>query len=113
MASKKIFGDLMRQAQEIQGRIEKVQQELARKTVEATSGGGMVTAVANGRQQILAIRIDPELVKAPDSGTVQIDLEMLQDLVTAAVNEALKKAQAMAAEEMRAATGGLGIPGIL
>ena len=83
----------------------KLQEEAARKTVEASAGGGMVTVVANGRQEILTIKIDPEIIKAGD-------LEMLQDLITAAVNEALKKAQAIMAEEMKGVTGGLQIPGL-
>ena len=95
----------MRQAQAFQEKLMKLQEEAARKTVEASAGGGMVTVVANGRQEILTIKIDPEIIKAGD-------LEMLQDLITAAVNEALKKAQAIIAEEMKGVTGGLQIPGL-
>ena len=103
--SRKMFGDMMRQAQAFQEKLMKLQEEAARKTVEASAGGGMVTVVANGRQEILTIKIDPEIIKAGD-------LEMLQDLITAAVNEALKKAQAIMAEEMKGVTGGLQIPGL-
>ena len=103
--SKKMFGDIMRQAQAFQEKMMKVQEEAGKKTVEVTSGGGMATVIANGRQEILTLRIDPEVMKAGD-------IEMLQDLIIAAVNEALKKAQAMMAEEMKAITGGLQIPGL-
>jgi len=103
--SRKSFGDIMRQAQAFQEKLMKLQEEAGKKTVEASAGGGMVTVVANGRQEILAIKIDPEVMKSGDA-------EMLQDLVMAAVNEALKKAQAMMAEEMKGVTGGLQIPGL-
>jgi hypothetical protein len=99
------MGSLLKQAQKIQAEIARVQEELSRKTVEASSGGGMVTAVANGKQEIISVKIDPEVVKLND-------MEMLQDLVLAAVNEALKKAQEMISEEMRKITGGLNIPGL-
>lgn len=99
------FGQLMKQAQKMQQQIAKIQEEAALKTVEASSGGGMVTVVANGRQQILSVRISPEVVDPQD-------VEMLQDLVVAAVNEALKKSQEMVAEEMSRITGGLPIPGL-
>jgi hypothetical protein len=103
--SKKMFGDIMRQAQAFQEKLMKLQEEVGKKTVEASSGGGMITVVANGRQEILAVKIDPEIIKSGD-------VEMLQDLVIAAVNEAIKKAQAMMAEEMKGVTGGLQIPGL-
>jgi len=95
----------MKQAQKIQSEIARVQQELSRKTVEASAGGGMVTAVANGKQEIISVKIEPEVVTSGD-------IEMIQDLVLAAVNEALKKSQEMVAEEMRKITGGLNIPGL-
>jgi DNA-binding YbaB/EbfC family protein len=103
--SKKMFGDIMRQAQAFQEKLMKLQEEAGRRTVEASSGGGMITVVANGRQEILAVKIDPEIIKSGDA-------EMLQDLIIAAVNEAIKKAQAMMAEEMKGVTGGLQIPGL-
>lgn len=96
---------LMRQVQKMQKKMAKLQEELAEKTVEATVGGGMVTAVANGRQEIVSIKIDPEVVNPED-------VEMLQDLVVAAVNEALRRSQEMVQEEMSKITGGLKIPGL-
>lgn len=99
------FNDMMRQAQALQEKLAKVQDELAKKTVEASAGGGMITVVANGKQEIVSIRIDPEVVNPQE-------VEMLQDLVLAAVNEAQRKAQAMMAEEMRAITGGMQLPGL-
>jgi DNA-binding YbaB/EbfC family protein len=95
----------MKQAQKMQAQIAKIQEELAQKTVEAGAGGGMVTVVANGRHQVVSLTIDPAVVDPND-------IEMLQDLVAAAVNEALKKAQDMVAEEMAKVTGGLQIPGL-
>lgn len=99
--------NLLKQAQKMQSQMARVQEELAAKTVEATVGGGMVTVVANGKQEIVSVTIDPE-VAAPD------DVEMLQDLVVAAVNEALRRVQEMVAEEMGKITGNLGIniPGL-
>lgn len=101
------MGNLMRQAQEMQRRMAKIQEELAEKTVEAAAGGGMVRCVVNGKQEILSLTIDPEVVN-PD------DVEMLQDLVVAAVSEAIKKSQEMVAEEMGKVAGGLGLnlPGL-
>ncbi len=103
--AKKMFGDMMRQAQVLQEKMQKIQEEAAGKTVEASSGGGMVSVTVNGRQEILGIRIDPEIVKSDD-------VEMLQDLIVAATNEGLKKAQALVADEMKGLTGGLQIPGL-
>ena len=99
------IGGMMKQAQKIQERIARVQEELGSKTVEASSGGGMVTVVANGKQEIVSIRIAPEVV---DPG----DITMLQDLVAAAVNEALRASRALLQEEMSRVTGGIRIPGI-
>lgn len=105
--SKKMFGDIMKQAQKMQEQLGRIQEETGNKTVEATSGGGMITITANGRQEILSIKIEKEVVN-PD------DVDMLQDLVVAAANEALRKARDMMAEEMKGMTGGLGmnIPGL-
>ncbi len=103
---KKGFNQMIKQAQKMQARLAKIQEEMAEKTVEASAGGGMVTVTVNGRQEVLSIRIEKEVVD-PD------DVEMLQDLVVAAVNEALKKAQEMMAEEMAKITGGLQIPGLM
>lgn len=99
------MGGLMKQAQKMQDRILKVQEEMAGKTIEASAGGGMVTVIANGRQEIVSIKVEKEVV-APE------DVEMLEDLILAAVNDALKKSQQMMAEEMQKITGGLNIPGL-
>jgi len=103
--SKKMLGDLMKQAQKIQQEMSRIQEEVKKKTVEASSGGGMVVATANGAMEIVSIRIERDVVN-PD------DIEMLQDLVMAAVNEALRRAQQMVAEEMSKVTGGLNIQGL-
>lgn len=102
--SKKMLGNLMKQAQMMQEKLARVQEEAARKTVEATSGGGMVTVTATGGMEVVSVKIEKEVVDPED-------VEMLQDLITAAVNEALKKAQEMMAGEMGKITGGLGLPG--
>jgi DNA-binding YbaB/EbfC family protein len=99
------MGNMMKQAQKLQSRIAKMQEELANKTVETTSGGGMVKVSANGRQQIISIKIEKEVVDPED-------VEMLEDLVMAAVNDALAKSQEMVASEMGKITGGLNIPGL-
>ncbi|HPC02283.1 MAG TPA: YbaB/EbfC family nucleoid-associated protein [Syntrophales bacterium] len=100
------FGKIMKQAQQVQARMMKLQEELALKTVEASAGGGMVTAVVNGRFEIVSLKIEKDVVN-PD------DVEMLQDLVAAAVNEGVRKAQEMAQAEMSKITGGLQIPGMM
>ena len=100
------MGNMMKQAQKLQSRMLKLQEELAEKTVETTAGGGMIKAVANGRQQLVGLTIDREVVD-PD------DVEMLQDLILAAVNDALNKAQEMVANEMGKLTGGFNLPGML
>jgi DNA-binding YbaB/EbfC family protein len=99
------MGNMMKQAQQLQSKMMKLQEELADKTVESSSGGGMVKVTANGRQQIISIQIEKEVVD-PD------DVEMLQDLVLAAINDALAKAQEMVSSEMGKLTGGLNIPGL-
>jgi DNA-binding YbaB/EbfC family protein len=105
MSNKKMLGDIMKQAQALQERMAKLQEEAAKKTVEASSGGGMVTVKVSGRQQLLSVAIDPEIIKSGD-------VEMLQDLIMAAVNEGLRKSQELMAEEMKGMTGGLNIPGL-
>ncbi len=100
------MGNMMKQAQQLQSKMMKLQEELAEKTVDSSSGGGMVKVTANGRQQILSIQLEKEVVD-PD------DVEMLQDLVLAAVNDALAKAQEMVSSEMSKLTGGLNIPGLM
>ena len=97
--------NLMRQAQELQAKLAKAQEELAEAKIEASSGGGAVTVTVNGQQQILSVKISPEAI---DPG----DVEMLEDLVLAAVNEALTKSQELAAKRMGKLTGGLNIPGL-
>jgi len=100
------MNNIMKQAQKVQKQMMEMQEELANRTVEATVGGGMVAVVANGQQDILSIRIDPEVVDPND-------IEMLQDLILAAVNEAHRKAQEMMTEEMSKLTGGIKIPGLM
>lgn len=97
--------EMMRQAQILQKKITKTQQELAKRTVEITVGGGMVKAVANGKPEIVSLSIEKEVVD-PD------DVDMLQDLVVAAVNEALARAKEIVDSEMAKITGGLNIPGL-
>ena len=96
---------MLKQAQKMQEQMSKLQEEAATKTVEATSGGGMVTAVVNGKQQLVSIKIEKEVVDPSD-------VEMLQDLVEAAVNEGLRKSQELLASEMGKLTGGMNIPGL-
>ncbi len=96
---------MMKQARRLQEQVQSLQEELARKTVEAAAGAGMVHAVANGRQEIVSVRIAPEVVS-------EHDVAMLEDLVCAAVNEALRSARALMQEEMTKITGGIRIPGI-
>ena len=100
------MGNMMKQAQKLQSKMLKLQEEMAEKTVEASSGGGMVKVVANGRHQLLSIHIEKEVID-PD------DLEMLQDLILAAVNDALLKSQEMVTGEMSKLTGGMNIPGLM
>ena len=95
----------MRQAQKLQEEMAKAQEEAKKKTVEATAGGGMVTVVASGAGEMVSIRIEKDVVN-PD------DVEMLQDLILAASNEALRRAQEMVSGEMSKLTGGLNIPGM-
>lgn len=100
------MANMMKQAQKLQAKMMKLQEEMAEKTVETTSGGGMVKVVANGRQQIVSVSIEKEVVD-PD------DVDMLQDLILAAVNDALAKSQEMVSAEMNKLTGGMNIPGIM
>ena len=97
--------NMMKQVQDIQGRINGMQSELAEKTVETSSGGGMVTVTANGKQEIISINISPEIIDPSD-------ISMLQDLITAAVNAALKSSKEMMQEELSKITGGIKIPGL-
>ncbi len=99
------MNDLMKQAQQMQKRMLEIREELANRTVEATVGGGMVTAVVNGQQEVVSLRIAPEVVDPEDT-------EMLEDLVVAAINEALQQSQEMMSAEMSKLTGGIKIPGL-
>lgn len=99
------IGKMMKQVQKLQGEMAKLQEELGERTTEATAGGGVVRAVANGRQEIVALEVKPEAVDPED-------VEMLQDLIMAAVNEALRQSRDMVAREMGRLTGGLGMPGL-
>jgi len=99
------MGNLARMAQQMQAEMARVQAELDALTVETSAGGGAVTAVVNGRQELLSLRIDPAAV---DPG----DVEMLQDLITAAVNDALRQVRQTAEQKMARVTGGLQLPGL-
>lgn len=99
------MGGLMKQAQEMQAKLAKIQEDLAKKTVEATSGGGMVRVTVNGQFMLSSIKVDPAVIDPEE-------VEMLEDLVRAAVNEGLRRAREMASEEMSKLTGGFKIPGI-
>lgn len=100
------MGKMMKQAQQLQAKMMKMQEELADKTVEASAGGGMVKVVANGKQQVVALTIEKEVVDPED-------VEMLQDLILAAVNDALARSQEMVSSEMGKLTGGMSIPGLM
>jgi DNA-binding YbaB/EbfC family protein len=99
------MSNIMKQAQAMQEQMAKVQEQAAAKTVSGTAGGGIVSVTANGAMQIVSVTLDPDVVKSGD-------VEMLQDLVVAAANDALRKAHEMMAEEMKSVTGGLKIPGL-
>jgi nucleoid-associated protein EbfC len=99
------FGNIMKEAQKLQQQMEALQAEVGKKKVDATSGGGMVTVEANGKQEILSIKIDREVIN-PD------DAQMLEDLVLAACNEALRKSRDMVQAEMGKLTAGLKLPGL-
>jgi nucleoid-associated protein EbfC len=97
---------LLQQAQKLQGNFKQMQSQMENQKIEGTAGGGMVRAVVNGKQELLEIRIDPDILDPKDT-------EMLEELVTAAVNNALEKSRAMLVEEMSRITGGMSLPGIL
>ncbi|KHO61541.1 MULTISPECIES: YbaB/EbfC family nucleoid-associated protein [Thermoanaerobacter] len=99
------INNMIKQAQQMQEEMKRVQEELVQKTVEATAGGGMVKVVANGRKELVSIEINPDVVDKED-------VETLEDLVLAAVNQALRNAEEMIASEMAKITGGLNIPGL-
>ncbi len=102
---KKGFGNLIKQAQKLQEQMARVQEEAGNKIVEASAGGGMVTVEVNGRHEVISVKIEPEVVDPSD-------VEMLQDLIQAAVNEGIRRAQEMMKEEVGKVTGGLSIPGL-
>lgn len=100
-----MFRQMQKQAQGMQERMAKIQEDLAQRVYEGTAGGGMVTAHVNGQRQLLAVKISPEVIDPEDAG-------MLEDLVTAAVTQGLKQAEEAHAEEMSKVTGGLNLPGL-
>ena len=99
------MGKMMKQVQKMQEQMKRMQEESEQRTVEATAGGGAVKVVANGKQQIVSREISPDAVDPED-------VEMLQDMILAAVNESIQKTQEMMQEEMKKITGGLSIPGL-
>ncbi|HSB43709.1 MAG TPA: YbaB/EbfC family nucleoid-associated protein [Nitrospira sp.] len=99
------MSSIMKQAQAMQAQMAKLQEEAATKTVTGSAGGGMVTVTANGAMELVSIVIDPEAVKSGDA-------DMLQDVIMAASNDALRKARQMMADQMKAVTGGLNVPGL-
>lgn len=99
------LGNIMKQAKKMQERMTKLQQELETRTIEAQAGGGMVKVVVNGKFEVVSLQIEKDVVN-PD------DIDMLQDLIVAAVNEGIRKAQEMTSQEMSKITGGLSIPGL-
>jgi len=98
------YGKMMKQMQKMQADMGRIQDELAEQTIEATAGGGAVKAVVNGKQELISIEIKPEAADPEE-------VDLLQDMVLAAVNEAMRQAQELAAKKMGALTGGMGLPG--
>ena len=99
------IAQLMKQAQNLQGRVEEIQDKLAETRVEGSAGGGMVTVEADGQQRLIACRFDPAILRESDP-------ELLEELVVSAVNQVMEKAKAAAAQEMTGALGGLQLPGL-
>lgn len=99
------FGNMMKEAQKLQEKMLAMQEEIAKRKVDATAGGGMVTVEVNGKQEILSIKIDPEVINKDDA-------QMLEDLVLAACNEALRKSRELVQQELGKLTGGMKIPGL-
>ncbi len=100
------FGDLMKQAQRMKAELERIQEAAATQRVEGSAGGGMVTVTADGRGEIVAVKIDPEVIQGGD-------MDMLEDLILAATNEALRRARELLSTEMGRLTGGLNLPGLM
>nr|WP_202898945.1 YbaB/EbfC family nucleoid-associated protein [Desulfuromonas acetoxidans] len=99
------LGNMMKQAQQMQQKMARIQEEVAKQEIEASAGGGMVTVVVNGKQEVLSIKIDPNVVDPQD-------VDMLQDLILVATNEAVRKSQDIMQQEMSKLTGGMNIPGL-
>jgi len=99
------FGNIMKEAQKLQAQMAAMQEQVGKRKVDATAGGGMVTVEANGKQELTAVKIDPEVVNKDD-------VQMLEDLVLAAANEALRKSRELVQQELGKLTGGLKIPGL-
>jgi DNA-binding YbaB/EbfC family protein len=99
------LGNMIKQAQQMQQKMARIQEEVAKQEIEASAGGGMVTAVVNGKQEVLAIKIDPSVVDPQD-------VDMLQDLILVATNEAIRQSQELMQQEMSKLTGGMNIPGL-
>ena len=99
------FGNMMKEAQKLQAQMAALQEEVGKKKVDATAGGGMVTVQANGKQELVSIKIDPEVINKDDA-------QMLEDLVLAACNEALRKSRELVQQELGKLTGGLKLPGL-
>jgi len=99
------FGNIMKEAQKLQAQMAAMQEEVGKRKVEATAGGGMVTVEANGKQELTAVKIDPEVINKDDA-------QMLEDLVLAACNEALRKSRELVQQELGKLTGGMKIPGL-
>jgi DNA-binding YbaB/EbfC family protein len=106
MASIGAMGDLLKQAQEMQSRMAKIQEELANKTVQGSAGGGMVQVTVNGQFNMTAVQIEPSVINSAEK-------EMLEDLILSAVNDGMRKARELASSEMSKLTGGLKIPGLM
>ena len=106
MASIGAMGDLLKQAQEMQSRMAKIQEELAHKTVQGSAGGGMVQVTVNGQFNVTAVQLEPSVINSSEK-------EMLEDLILAAVNDGMRKARELASNEMSKLTGGLKIPGLM
>ena len=100
------MNNMMKQVKKMQEQMEKAQQEIEEKEFESTSGGGVVSATVNGKKEVIAIKIDPDVIDPEDS-------EMLEDLIIAAINDAMKKADEYSGETMGKLTGGLNIPGLM
>ena len=100
------MGNLLKQAQEMQTRMAKIQEELGQKTVEGSAGGGMVQVTVNGQFNLSKVKIDPAVINADEK-------EMLEDLILAAINDGMRKAREMVSAEMSKLTGGFKIPGLM